>query len=186
MTITLSDQNNQTVTFIKDEDFQGATNSSSAAMKCHHKEYASKSVSKSNSETTSDCVDSHMVLLQHESRVAPRALIYRNPIPIPPTLSDSATITSILIFNAALAHHLSALSSQSGTLSTAEGLRKALLLYEQVQVLVYERHISFNDNRLFHFASVNNMAVIYRALGDTATANSLFDYLMENGFDDKK
>ena len=190
---TLSDQNKLTLALLKDGDFSGAIRSSVSALK-HQKDLIGNSRSNSSDEATSGgcTIDDHMVLLgdceTSKANGAPHSLIYLHPIPFPPTLSDSTAVSFILVFNAALAYHLAALSPTRNELvadqARVEGLRKAKQLYEQLLVVFCMQDVYFlKDNGLFHFAVTNNIATIYRDLGDTAASNRLFDYLIQYRLD---
>ena len=88
------------------------------------------------------------------------------------SLDDAETITHILVFNTALAHHL--LVGHSDDQTSILFLRKAYKLYE----LAYNAH-DIDGNPLFQFAIINNMAVIDRLLTQNMEAwNARMDYLM--------
>mmetsp|Transcript_26020 Transcript_26020/g.63550 ORF Transcript_26020/g.63550 Transcript_26020/m.63550 type:complete len:145 (+) Transcript_26020:227-661(+) len=101
--------------------------------------------------------------------IPPVGAIYRLGIPIPPTETRrSKTISRVLIFNSALAHHLSAETS-----ATPARMIKAKLLYQ----LVYDpadKAIS----PLFQFVVINNLGVIERSMGNASVSNQYFDLLL--------
>ena len=97
--------------------------------------------------------------------------IYHHAVIIPPPLEvDSTILTAILIFNAALAHH--ELAEHSLCYRTRL-LERAKQLYE----LAYDS-CDLEQNLLFQFAFINNIAVIEREIGIFSNANEYFDYLM--------
>lgn len=178
----ISDQNNQTLTFLRNDDFEKATYSSCLALRYQRAllldDTSTSESHDSDTETSSQRLDDCMVVSQEligYGSSSSHSFIYRHGIPIPSTMTDDKIISAILVFNAALAYQLSAMS-QRGTPNAAISLAKAKQIYE----LIFRcgEHISLNDNVLFQFALINNIAVITREQGNVAEANRLFDCLM--------
>ncbi|CAJ1965700.1 unnamed protein product [Cylindrotheca closterium] len=178
----ISDQNNQTIAFLENEEFPEAIQSSSYALRYQRglllDEDTSANPNNSNTEPSSQRVDDCMVVC-HEldgfGSNSAHSFIYRHGIPIPSTMNDHKIIAAILIFNTALAYHLSAIS-QRGTATAEKLLVNAKQLYELI--IHCRQHISLDDNVMFQFAVINNIAVITRDQGNVAESNRQFDFLM--------
>ncbi len=104
--------------------------------------------------------------------------IYRQAIHIPlehiveQTYQESAiACSSAIIFNLALAHHLSALVSAK---HLSNKLHKAATLYQLAGNLQRDNAQLENNNVLFTMAAMNNLGVIYHLLEDHETATKFF------------
>ena len=100
--------------------------------------------------------------------------------------------STIIIFNLALAFHLSALGITTATSSSSSSnchnnnknkalarLTKALKLYELALTLQEQEKIQ--GNALFTLATVNNMGVIQRSIGESdKQARDYFEFLLSN------
>lgn len=102
--------------------------------------------------------------------------IYRKAIHIPSdiecTYQSSVMVSSMIIFNLAVAHHLFA----NGNDKARASLLKAAKLYELGFNM--QREENFGNNIIFTMATANNMGLIYRHLGDEQTANMCFKHLL--------
>lgn len=101
--------------------------------------------------------------------------IYQNGIMLPSNISDTAAIKSVLIFNAALAHQLSARSCCDERDVSERFLLRARELYQ----LAFRGQCNHCDPA-FRVAMVNNLGVIYEHIGDhdhRQASENLFRYL---------
>jgi tetratricopeptide (TPR) repeat protein len=100
----------------------------------------------------------------------------RIPLDIESTMHHQASVmvSSMVIFNLALAHHLSALASNIQHQS--KKLHKAATLYE----LAYNSQCDaqLENNVLFTMAAANNLGLIYHQLEDEAAATKCFQHLL--------
>jgi tetratricopeptide (TPR) repeat protein len=108
-----------------------------------------------------------------------RHFMYRQAIHIVPhqniesNYQASAMVSSMIIFNVALAHHLSALASKK---HQSTKFHKAATLY---QLAVNLQHAAqLENNLIFTMAAVNNLGVIYHQLEDKETATKCFQHLL--------
>ncbi|CAJ1936095.1 unnamed protein product [Cylindrotheca closterium] len=181
------EQNNRTITCLKDQDFSSALESSSEALRLYHSALVHSSEEDEcpppsmTAHTDSDYLD--QCLLQSEvvddetEAKAHQPFIYRSAIPLPPSIiTDSAAMVApILIFNIALAYHLRA-DDDDGTTPghqiSLKGLHKARCLYEKA----YEAH-GIDQNVLFQFVILNNIAIIDQRMGNYAMMQSCFEHL---------
>lgn len=98
--------------------------------------------------------------------------IYKHGISLQKAVTDHADVVSaILIFNSALAYHMYAMHHRR-----PEKLHKARRLYE----LAYDGASDILDNNLlFQFAVINNLAMIDQQLGNTArNSENCLSYLL--------
>lgn len=91
---------------------------------------------------------------------------------IPTTETDQNVITAIILFNAALSHHL-LIAGQDSSLYATKHLLKARQLYE-----LAHRTQDTDTNIMFEFAILNNVAMICREVGAETTANWCFAYML--------
>ena len=89
-----------------------------------------------------------------------RTFTYEYGIVMSRRFTDQEILIPIVIFNAALARHLS-VEKMPGTPKSIQELQRAKRLYE----LAYESH-SASHNLLFRFATINNIALIEKRLGN--------------------
>lgn len=108
--------------------------------------------------------------------------VYTTPIQMPSRVEHetdrNATISSVLLFNLALAHQLSA--DADTTLSPeryAAILSKSLKLYE-LAFRMQERGGYFNSNFLFILAILNNIGLIHNYLNGPSLAERCFGKLL--------
>jgi tetratricopeptide (TPR) repeat protein len=105
--------------------------------------------------------------------------IYRQAIHIPlediveSTYEESAMTSSMIIFNVALAYHLSALASDK---HESKKLHQAATLYQLAVNL--QCNAQLENNILFIMAAMNNLGVIYHQLEDRETATKFFQHLL--------
>ena len=83
-------------------------------------------------------------------------------------------VSSILLFNLALAFHLSALDS----MDPASDLRKALQVYELVYTMQQENKQNFMSNLMFVLSILNNIGIIHQWRNDDHIAAQCFDKLL--------
>eukprot|EP00529_Nitzschia_sp_RCC80_P029955 CAMPEP_0113456500 /NCGR_PEP_ID=MMETSP0014_2-20120614/8919_1 /TAXON_ID=2857 /ORGANISM="Nitzschia sp." /LENGTH=321 /DNA_ID=CAMNT_0000347955 /DNA_START=97 /DNA_END=1062 /DNA_ORIENTATION=+ /assembly_acc=CAM_ASM_000159 len=95
-------------------------------------------------------------------------------LPPPP----GSFLSSIIIFNLALAYHMHAVSLGDAA-HRATYLKKAKALY-QLAIKSQEPQISSSNTvfRMFFMYSVNNLGVVHRLLGDERSANICFQRLL--------
>lgn len=175
---TIIDLNNQALACLYQQDSSMALEASSCALK--HQQAIQRSIASSgrtqeisSADQARDCLDQCMLLTQPNCDMDDiQTFVYDLGIVLPATVNAPTVITPILIFNLALAHHQSGLACQDAYISQRM-LSKAKRLYQ-----LSHTSVSGQDNVLFHFAVLNNIAVIDRALGNTAESNEYFEYLM--------
>ena len=173
----LIEQNNRTLASLKAQDFVGAVESALFALKYLREAEVNNTSAEDSAGSCyktgdKDWLDQSMLLSEIKEgthHTAARVFVYEHGIFLHPSMSDSSIVAPILIFNTALAHHL---AFQAGRASI-KALHKAKKLYE----LAY-RTQDIDNNILFQFVVINNIAMIDRQLGYFATANDCLDYLM--------
>lgn len=178
--ITVAERNDETLRFLKAQDFQNAMVTSSSTLAAHRAFQAITSDALPNDGQVGDCLDECMLLSAIEEETIGIAddetFVYKHGITLPPTsLKDDHATTAILIFNTALAHHLAAESS-SHTFTSHRFLFKARRLYE----LAYNAGgDSLDENLLFQFAVINNIMAIDRrlAINGTEATQACFEHL---------
>ncbi|CAJ1934726.1 unnamed protein product [Cylindrotheca closterium] len=99
--------------------------------------------------------------------------VYERGVTLPSTVTDFKCIIAVLIFNLALSHQLSASTRHQHDDLRQKLLHKAKRLYE----LALREQI-VDHSTAFKFAAVNNVAVIYRMMGDDETSQKYLDYLV--------
>jgi tetratricopeptide (TPR) repeat protein len=113
--------------------------------------------------------------------------IYRKAITVPVTLAINAgydihvTLSGIIVFNLALAHHLSAgLEEDATTTTNTAKLEKAVKLYSLARQLVVaaEQRRLASDLTMFLLAIFNNIGQIRKTLGETKLANKYFERML--------
>lgn len=164
--------NNQTVDLLERQDPLNAVESSANLSCCQLKKTLDASSATQEGANYRECIDRCIILPESGQTVAYSmdTVICKHGIPLPPSASDIATmITSIAVFNAAVAHHRMA---ENGGTSAKGFLHKAKALYE----LAYKT-TDMDENPVFIFAVLNNIGVIERQLGNAAASNQYFDYL---------
>jgi hypothetical protein len=117
--------------------------------------------------------------------------IYQRPIRVPDASSHhpddcdrfQITISFILTFNLALAHHRAGLENHDLTMRQAN-LQKALHFYSFSQQLVEQQDQGYAASALvlLLLALTNNRGQIYKTLGDTDHAYASFHHLLETLF----
>lgn len=121
-------QNKSTLAYLEDEDYLHAIKSSMSAMAhLQTSEYLQQGQHQPKT-FSGGTLDQCMLLYQpsvseDEDHSDPRSeapFIYSHGIQLPPTETDPTIITPIIIFNSALAYHLSANASASATSAHAD------------------------------------------------------------------
>ena len=185
---TIARQNNIAVELIRRRNFSNASQNFSVALNSLQKllvEDQNNILSSSHESNThsmacsSDCLDEGMLLPPVDENIDHLSIdtdlyIYDQGIMIPDALatSDRVIISAILIFNAALSHHLCAY--QFPDYST-QYLSQARSLYAMAyQILGTPTR---NSNVLFRVAVINNAAVIEGKLGNEMACRMFFDCL---------
>lgn len=166
------EQNNATVGFMHSQDFRSALNSSIVAMEYTTEEHFEAS------EDTAARLDDCLLLSADDGdeRIFGRSSVYDQAILIPPTMmSNQSVVAPILIFNAALAHNL---------IAEHDGIpighhTRALLLHraKQLYKLAYDA-CDEEQNPLFGYVIINNIAVIERETGNISEANECLELLL--------
>lgn len=105
--------------------------------------------------------------------------IYRTPMPVPSTMNVSnyeeiVTVTVMIMFNLALAHHLSAL--EEGSEHSHSRIQKAIKLYEYAYNM--QRDERLINNVFFTMAILNNLGQIYHAMNAGDIAEKCFQQLL--------
>lgn len=192
MTINaIIDQNDQTLAYFGVHDYYNAIESSARALSYLHQRRQNsgregerqQAGMDDSTRSATDSLDECMLLQLQVEENQPNSyslslqtrrdgsFIYKQGIPIPPAVSqDESLVTSILIFNSALAHHLAAETPEIQT--PPETMHKAKRLY-----MLASSIDRIAESVCFQFAVINNMAVLERKLGNTALSNEYFDYL---------
>lgn len=169
-------QNQQTIAFLEAQDYYSAVVSSSSALQC-----LSSIVSMQQDmldqplSTATNAFDQCMLLTRIQEKDdgfhQPHPFLYDHAIRLPPNVTNHAIITPVLIFNAALAHHLVARRDKA---RSQQYLQRAKQLY----TLAYDAQ-DIEQNPLFQFVVYNNAALIDLQIGkNTDSWNSNLGYLM--------
>jgi tetratricopeptide (TPR) repeat protein len=95
------------------------------------------------------------------------------PLDIESTSQSSAMIPSLILFNSALAHHLSAMASGN---RQSPKLLRAAKLYELAFIL--QRDAQLDNNVLFTLAALNNLGVVHHQLENKETATKCFQQVL--------
>ncbi|CAJ1938803.1 unnamed protein product [Cylindrotheca closterium] len=161
-------QNQQTISFLEAKDYDSAIVSSSFALEwlgsippimSQQDEEILHSGSSSSSSPESS-FDQCMLLTsipEGDDQFGTLTFMYTRAILLPSNVTDHGIITPILIFNAALAHHLAAMRKDE---RSPQYLDRAMQLY----TLVYHSQ-DVMENPLFHFVVYNNAALIDLQIG---------------------
>jgi phosphoglycerate-specific signal transduction histidine kinase len=97
------------------------------------------------------------------------------------TITTNATMSTILVFNLAIAHHLMALEVmviQQEEKKAFHFLGKAAKLYDLGLTLVHREHEIYSSSSLFVLASINNMALVHMAMHTNDVANHYLEQLL--------
>ena len=166
--------NNLAVAMIKNRHYHKAISSLKTALKAHQQESNSSTNNYIDHSSIDKCVmqSSHLaknMLLGDNNEYMHSQGIF---IPFKNKLLPQY-IPSVLIFNLALAHHLSSkIKSKSHRVSD---LKKAAKLYQ----LAYNANEEFcESNILFTLATVNNLGLIQKELNDKEASQQCFDHLL--------
>ena len=183
MTSLLEDviaQNNATVAFMQSQDLPSALNSSMSVLDLQRMLTRSSSMNRSSSSPSiTACLDRCVYysgidrIVSLETSSTENKFIHRQGILLPPEAGiflPPEAITTIVIFNAALVHHF--VATQIDCVNKEDMLQRALRLYE----FAYESH-NMDENVLFQFIVINNIAAIQHDSGNVEAARECFDYL---------
>lgn len=99
--------------------------------------------------------------------------MYRQSIRILPSF-ESNDIAQALVFNLALAYHLSSQKS----ISKHQLLKKAVSLYELAFQIQMRKPATMSNNLFFPLALMNNIGLIHKELNHQAAASSCFRELL--------
>ena len=141
-----------------------------------------------DSSVSSSSSSSCLHYQQQQSPPDDSSFVYRHAIQIhPEAVHDKAITTPILIFNAALVHHLSALSrggrqDYDAATATAHSTSNGVIISELSQAkrlyeLAYGSQ-TVSGNTLFRFATINNIGMIERQLGNQKQAEYYMNRLL--------
>ncbi len=108
--------------------------------------------------------DNDQYMYQHAVRI---------PVDIESTSQSSAMVSSLIIFNSALAHHLSAMASGN---RQSPKLLRAAKLYELAFIL--QRDAQLDNNVLFTLAAFTNLGVVHHQLENKETATKCFQQVL--------
>ena len=181
---TIVERNNVAVDLIRRRDFAPTVQILSETLRLFQDQLAvnpsSFSVSslQEASGSMNNCLDEG-ILLPHvdESRVdefftGKDLFIYDQGIVIPQGLTDASTMLAILIFNAALSHHLCANQYP-------ENYSQYLLQARSLYATAYQMQATTSQNNvLFRVAAINNAAAIEWEFGNDICCRKLNDCLM--------
>ncbi|CAJ1955904.1 unnamed protein product [Cylindrotheca closterium] len=178
---TVINQNQQTIAFLEAREYDNAIVSSSSALEClgsipmmmpqQDDDDLLHQISSSSSPEFS--FDQCMLLTsipEGDDQCGTHAFMYNHAIPLPSNVTDRGIITPILIFNAALAHHLVAMRKDE---RSPQYLDRAMQLY----TLVYHSQ-DIVQNPLFHFVIYNNAALIDLQIGNKDTWKACLGHLV--------
>ena len=166
-------ENNKGVACLNSNDFWNAIDCFSISLKLQKAHDVANT--NHNLDNQDECLVDQCMLLrdtnEDDEESPAHTFVYDQGIMLLPSVQDPAVVASIAIFNLALAYHLMATRNHDGVCS--ELLQKACRLYQ-----VAHKVQNMTDNALFQFAILNNIAVIYREIGNESVANNCIDYLM--------
>mmetsp|Transcript_39188 Transcript_39188/g.94762 ORF Transcript_39188/g.94762 Transcript_39188/m.94762 type:complete len:214 (-) Transcript_39188:122-763(-) len=174
---SIIEQNNKTVAFLKAQDFASAVIASSSALTSHYALENSRNAV--GGKSAGGCsLDKCMLLSEVDDNETMEdtdtTFIYKHGILLHPSVTEFNSITSILVFNTALAHHLAAETNCHSSTATGTMLHRARRLYE----LAYDSQ-KLDSNLLFQFAVINNIAVVEQRIANNTTLSpQCFEYLM--------
>ena len=156
------EQNSRTLAYLEAKDYANAITSSSSASS-HLR--AIQTLHGQAQNISNGTLDQCMLLYPHPFDIdadldIDRTFTYEYGIVMSRRFTDQEILIPIVIFNAALARHLS-VEKMPGTPKSIQELQRAKRLYE----LAYESH-SASHNLLFRFATINNIALIEKRLGN--------------------
>ena len=130
------------------------------------------------------CMQEQSTLInENDSDSNGNLFLYQRPICIPcdmPVSYESNLLASVIvIFNLALAHHLTAMGYQKGENQRKRSklLKKAAKLYELAHKLYHDNE-SFEESALFIIVCCNNLGLISNELNDAKTAQKYFQHLL--------
>lgn len=144
-----------------------------------------------NSMTIDDCMKETSV--PTEPNTSDSSYCYEHPIHIPAnnafrsTYRDCSMISSIVVFNLALSHHLYA--NQVGTICIEQhvneaaysALQKARHLYEIALSMIRDTQARFQKSSsevIFLLAIFNNLGLVHRKLQNTEASGKCFQYVL--------
>jgi hypothetical protein len=183
------DQNNMGVEMLEAGQYAGAIAPFSVALKTY--ERIMNVADRSSSQPVSTSLDQCMAQSHH--RRADMVLheqgdiehfLYRQAIRIPSTMVLESTYraiimgSSMVIFNLALAHQLTAM--EEGNDSREMMLRKALKIYELGFNMVLQKEYADEPSTMYILATVNNLGLAHQHLNDRYTATKCFKHLMSS------
>ncbi len=134
--------------------------------------------------------------LTNDEKLINSGFIYRKCIRVPSSYAynpgfqrSQVLLTSIVIFNLALAHHIWATQQQEvqepesmfDSTPRVSMLKKAVKLYE-LAIQLQEDHAATGEpesySKLFFLSCINNLGNTFRLLGDTASSEKIFQHLL--------
>jgi tetratricopeptide (TPR) repeat protein len=176
-------QNNSAVALISAGHYDAAMSSLSNALKTYKQLIVTNdespqtkmaSLDRCMAQSSAATQDNH--LASQEDKTG--RYIYRQAIQIPQDVQcDSRaniTVSVVVVFNLALAHHLAA---GAGGETKQPRLRKAVKLYGLAfQLLQQEEHLQ--NNVMFTMATLNNMGLAHQQLNHEEAASNCFQHLL--------
>jgi hypothetical protein len=170
-------QNNDAVAMIESGNYHHAVTALSGALKDNRLLLNQVNDQQQEIKTSMDqCMAQSRPTSDHSLDQNGRFL-YRHAIRVPVNVEfhyrAAVMIGSMIIFNLALAHQLSAAVSDKNREST---LCRAAKFYELALNMQIEE--CFDSNILFTLATVNNLGLIHHQLDDTETASKCFEHLL--------
>jgi hypothetical protein len=173
---TVLDLNQQTIAFLDAQDCHRAVASSSSALRCLGGITCTArdrvlEASSSPARAFDQCILLTSIDEENDDAMhGPLPYIYSRAIPLAPTVTNYAIVAPVLMFNAALAHHMVARQDEE------KGIHY-LYRAKQLYTLAYHSQDIYL-NPLFQFVLYNNTALIDFQIGNTESWNSSFRYLI--------
>jgi tetratricopeptide (TPR) repeat protein len=197
MLSTIINMNNEGVAHLKYGDYKTAITTFLSALKSCKQVASQDDGGAADTPSLDEYMASSNSSNEDENKDGDNQVIYRHAIVVPETRRDdriiskagqkntatAALMSTIIIFNAAIAHHLMALKVMIRQEKRAlKILRKAANLYEIGLTLAQEQGettcYSGPGSLLFVLASMNNMALVYKAMDANDVANDCLEQLL--------
>ncbi|CAJ1965646.1 unnamed protein product [Cylindrotheca closterium] len=174
---TVIDMNQQTIDHLEAQDYYRAVASASSALQHLGNITATQQDRFLQASTSPASSFDQCILLTriaenddtpHQDDSPP--FIYSDAIPLAPTVTNYAIVAPVLMFNAALAHHLIAKQDKERSI-------QYLYRAKQLYTLAYNSQ-DIQQNPLFQFVLYNNTALIDLQIGNTESWNASIFYLL--------
>jgi hypothetical protein len=165
-----------------DEAMDTAVPTGAASICCFHQSPAPiKIVSKNKKFTEDQMTDDESFIFQHPMTVADTAAIHHQRDE-DVSYTHYIELSFMLLYNLALCHHVSAMSSHSDTSSNDEKrvqkLRNALNLYELAYTISLTQEDTIQPTVMQQMVLVNNLGHVHQALHNAACSRQCFENLL--------